>query len=478
MMQIKNDENNTLANYQKHPDPLLNGNPLIESLQVILSKTEVLTRLKKDHPTASTFKDLPKFYQKTQVNHFRMVISPHPQSFFLYQKIMELILCGYIDRNPFSAANTQLRTAIAENAKVGVYSPDLNIAFGMTSAPSCLITGLSGSSKTTTARSVLSLIPQFIQHEQFEGRPFMQPQLTYISFDCAATSSPKALALSFFAAVDSVLNTKYFITWEQRTRDSVERFYANMQLVAAKHHIGLIHIDEVQFFLRYSSSKNSPNLIILESLFNKIGIPVILSCTLEGLDLFQPTQSGDISKLPDMTTTRRMISEREFVFGTYPLASEEFNEIFDAFFPNEICVGGIPGNEFKKAFHRLSAGIPAIINRLARLHHEQIVTVNKKMTDDIETLSQVYRSQFRHIDFALQQIRTSNTTEQPTSAQIEKYEKSLPRAESGHADWNDKKPSKEKKSKKDLQVPDIPNYGATGADDNPVSTDDDFDIGI
>jgi hypothetical protein len=478
MMQIKNDEKNTLANYQKHPDPLLNGNPLSESLQVILSKSEVLNRLKKDHPTISTFKDLPKFYQKTQVNHFRMVISPHPQSFFLYQKIMELILCGYIDRNPFSAANTQLRTTIAENAKGGVYNPDLNIAFGMTSAPSCLITGLSGSSKTTTARSVLSLIPQYIQHEQFEGRPFMRPQLTYISFDCAATSSPKALALSFFAAVDSVLNTKYFITWEKRTRDSVERFYANMQLVAAKHHIGLIHIDEVQFFLRYSSSKNSPNLIILESLFNKIGIPVILSCTLEGLDLFQPTQSGDISKLPDMTTTRRMISEREFVFGIYPLGSNEFNEIFDAFFPHDICVGGKPGDEFKKEFYRLSAGIPAIINRLARLHHEQIVTVNKKETDDVETLSQVYRSQFRHIDYALQQIRTSNTTEQPTSAQMARYEKQLPREEAGHADWNDISSSEKKSTKVEPQVPDMPEYGSRGTGDTPVSTDDDFDVGI
>ena len=477
-MQIKNDEKNTLANYQKHPDPLLNGNPLSESLQVILSKSEVLSRLKKDHPTTSTFKDLPKFYQKTQVNHFRMVIAPHPQSFFLYQKIMELILCGYINRNPLSAANTQLRTTIAENAKSGTYNPDLNLIFGMTSAPSCLITGLSGSSKTTTARSVLSLIPQFIQHEQFEGRPFMQPQLTYISFDCAATSSPKALALSFFAAVDSVLNTKYFVTWEKRTRDSVERFYANMQLVAARHHIGLIHIDEVQFFLKYSSTKNSPNLIILESLFNKIGIPVILSCTLEGLDLFQPTQSGDISKLPDMTTTRRMISEREFVFGTYPLGSMEFNEIFDAFFPSEICIGDKPSEEFKKIFHRLSAGIPAIINRLARLHHEQVVTVGKNITDDIETLNKVYDSQFRHIDFALQQIRISNMGKQPTSTQIKKYENSLPRVESGHADWNAKNTPEKSHTKVEPQVPDMPEYGSVDMRDNVTCTDDDFDVGV
>jgi hypothetical protein len=477
MMQIKNDKS-VIAKYHTHPDPQLNGNPLTESLQVILSKSEVIQRLKKNHPTASTYKDLPKFYKKTQVNHFNKVIAPHPLSFFLYQKIMELMLCGYIDRNPFSAANMNLRTIIAENAKDGDYDPDLNLTFGMTSAPTCVITGLSGSSKTTTARSTLSLIPQFIQHEQYEGRPFMQPQLTYVSFDCAASPSPKALALSFFAAVDKALNTKYFTKWEKRSRDSVERFYANMQLVAIRHNIGLIHIDEVQFFLKYVSSDKSPNLIVLESLFNKIGIPVILSCTLEGLDLFKPSHSGDVSKLPNMTTTRRMLSDREFVFGTYSFDSDEFNEIFDAFFPDEVCVGGKPNEDFKKTFHRLSAGIPAIINRLARLHHEQMVTTNSKITDDVESLTQVYQSQFRHIDYALQQIRISNTTKQPSSSQIENYENSLPRADSGHTDWNNKKSSEKKNTKVEPQVPDMPEYGSTDTKDSAVSTDDNFDVGI
>lgn len=478
MMQINNDEKNVFATYRKHLDTLLNGNPLTEALEVILKKEDVLSRLHRPHPTADNFQELPNFYKKTQLNHFRRVISPHPYSFFLYQKCMELILCGYIDRNPLSATNIKLRTTIGENAQNGIYEENLNLTIGMTSAPSNVITGISGASKTTTARSILSLIPQVIPHKEFEGQPFMHRQLTYISFDCAATKSPKALALSFFAAVDKVLGTQYFQQWERRSKDSVERFYANMQLVATKHHIGLIHIDEVQFFLKYIGSSTSPNLAVIESLFNKIGIPVILSCTLEGLDLFEPVPSNDSSKLPDMTTVRRMLDDREFKFGNYTFNSPEFQKIYDEFFPEAICVGGLPSDEFKLRFHWLSAGIPAIINRLARLHHEQIIITNKQTTDDIETLNSVYKSQFRHIDFALEQIRNSNPDEKPTQHQLTKYEDNLPRRANGDADWGNTKGAEETKTLIAPKVPGIPEYGNSSDSSKSTKSDDDFESGV
>ena len=476
---MQNDQNDILfATYRKHPDPQLNGNPLIEALDVMLDKADVLSKLYRPHPTAIDFQELPNFYKKTQLNHFRKVISPHPTSFFMYQKFMELILCGYIDRNPLTANDIRLRTTIGENAQNGIYDDSLNLTFGMTSAPSCVITGISGASKTTTARSVLSLIRQVIPHKEFEGQPFMKEQLTYISFDCAATKSPKALALSFFAAVDKVLNTQYFQEWERRSKDSVERFYANMQLVAAKHHIGLIHIDEVQFFLKHIGSSTSPDLAVIESLFNKIGIPVILSCTLEGLDLFEPVPSSDSTKLPDITTTRRMLSEREFVFGTYPLESPEFEAIYKEFFPEAICLGGVPSEEFKLRFHQLSAGIPAIINRLARLHHEQIIITKKHSTSDIDTLNSVYKSQFRHINFALEQIRNSNPNEQSTPQQLKNYEKELPRTNNGDADWENTNTNEGTPLSIAPKVPSMPEYGNSSDSSNKVNIDDEFESGV
>ncbi|WP_199526755.1 ATP-binding protein [Pseudoalteromonas sp. bablab_jr004] len=464
------------AVYREHLDTVLNNNPLTEALSVMLKREEVIKKLHKPHPTANDFTEFPSFYKKTQINHFRKVVSPHPHSFYMYHKFMELILCGYVDRNPFQPNYLNQRTTIGENAIEGVYDDNLNLSFSISSAPSCVVTGISGTSKTTTVRSVLSLIPQVIEHESFHGKPFQTKQLTYVSFDCAASKSPKALALSFFAAVDAVLNTQYFKIWEKRSKESVERFYANMQLVAAKHHIGLIHIDEVQFFLKHITSADSPNLTVIESLFNKIGIPVVLSCTLEGLELFEPIPSKDPSKYPDMTTTRRMLDEREFDFGAYSLGSDEFNKIFTDFFPDRICRGSVPKDVFKAEFHRLTVGIPAIINRLARLHHEQ-VTIKKKKTDDIEILNQVYRSQFRHIDFALEQLRMADQTASPNETQLKNYEEALPRDSKGNAVWEVKKTGDNDKPAVVHQVPDIPEYGEPEDNSHPID-DDNFESGF
>ncbi|KXI27041.1 hypothetical protein AX660_02105 [Paraglaciecola hydrolytica] len=477
-MQTDSSKHIEYASYSEHEDPYLNGNPLIESLAAPLERDQVFDRLRHDHLTAPNFSDLSKFYKKTQINHFSRVISPHPTSFFLYQKIMELILCGYITRNPFHAENVRLIATLAENARNGEYLQGVTNITELTTAPSCLASGLSGSSKTTTIREVLKLIKQVIHHREYKGKPFLRTQLTYISFDCAATRSPKALALSFFKAVDDVLHTKYFEEWARRSKDSVERYYANMQLIAAKHHIGFIHIDEVQFFLKYVNAKDSPNLTILESLFNKIGIPVLLSCTTEGLKLFQSIPSEHSTQIPDMTTTRRMVSDHEFVFSTYSFDSKEFDLIFDAFFPEKVCFGGKPGLEFKKTFHRLSVGLPAIINRLARLHHQQIVTLGNRRTDDVELLNDIYKSQFRHIDFALSHLRLSSKLAKPSVKQKNGFEQNLPKKQDGNVDWNgDGKLDKDKQEFVG-QLPKLSEFGNSENSDASVNTDNDFDGGL
>jgi hypothetical protein len=173
-----------------------------------------------------------------------------------------------------------------------------------------------------------------------------------------------------------------------------------------------------------------------------------------------------------------MLSEREFVFGTYPLESLEFEAIYKEFFPEAICLGGVPSKEFKLRFHRLSAGIPAIINRLARLHHEQIIITQKHSTDDIDTLNSVYKSQFRHIDFALEQIRNSNPNEQSTPQQLKNYEKELPRTNNGDADWENTNTNEGTPLSIAPKVPNMPEYGNSSDSSNKVNIDDEFESGV
>lgn len=425
--------------YQKHPIPELNNNPLTEALRVMENKSEILQHLTKVPLT--DISNLSSFYRNARLGSLRNLHIPHQCSVALYHKIMELTLTCYASKNPFEPNVRRATYNIAEEAKKDSY-----LTFcptGLTTAPSCLAHGPSGSSKSTTIRHVLSLIPQVISHTKFYDNVFKQDQLVWISFDCPTTPSPKALALNFFKAVDNALGTLYYESWVSKNRESVESHFGHMQLIAITHCIGFVHIDEVQFLLSYAKSKNAPTLQTIESLFNKIGVPLLLTTTSAGLALFEGTELSQ-GKLPNLTTSRRMLTEREFKFDTFKLDSNMFSELFDALYPSNLCTHGIiPDKNFRKRFHDLSAGLPAVMTRLARLHHEYVLQLNKDTADET-LLQKVFKSQFRLIDPALTQLRLGNVME---------YENKLPKTKEGTNAWSDDTAASDKQENKVATIP-------------------------
>jgi len=410
------------AHYIKHPVDEFNGNPLTESIQVIEGKDEIFQKLTRIPVT--DIENLSSFYQMSRIGALRNLHVPHQCSAALYHKIMELTLNCYSTRNPLDSHSVRTIYTVAQQAKKNTYIKD-NIP-GVTTAPSCLAHGPSGSSKSTTIKNVLSLIPQVIQHTTYEGEPFRQDQLVWVSLDCPSTPSPKALASNFFKAVDRALGTNYNDTWE-KSKLSVDARFGNMQLIALTHCIGFVHIDELQFLLSYAKTKDAPTLQTIEALFNKIGIPVLITTTSAGLALFEGTEAA-CNDAPNLTTPRRMLSEWEFKFNTYPLASTDFNNLIEALYPRSLCSGGNTLDEsFRKTFHHLSAGLPAVMTRLARLNHEYAIKLKSEKTICEKLLQKIYRSQFSLLDKALTYLRSGN---------IPAYEKEAPRTEDGNVNWS------------------------------------------
>jgi hypothetical protein len=453
MQQSKFEPKIVKAKYIEHLDEDLNDNPLTESIHIIMDYDEIRERLVEQPPIQENFWDLPGFYKKTQLNALTRYHVANDYCPFLYHKFCELMLCHYQYRDPFSVEQVRLKTMLSEYAREKTYLlPTVRLA-GVTTAPSSLLHGPSGSGKSTTLRNSLSLIPQVIIHESFKGKPYKSRQITWLSFDCPATASPKALALSFFTAIDSALSktdnpSRYAKEWEGRERVGVEHLYGMMQSLAARYNIGLVHIDELQFFLSYIKSPKSPNLQIIESLFNKIGIPVFLSSTTEGLTLFDPveTESGQI---PDFTIVRRLIDDREYELKPLKYGTKNFNDTFDLFFRPEICIDGkVPTEEFKTQFHYLTAGLQSAIARLARLHHETVIMLNNKCdvgkpkisTGDISVLISVYQKQFHRMDYALSFLREGNVIE---------FDKQCPKTDEGKINY-DSKSEKDNSSNKPI----------------------------
>jgi hypothetical protein len=393
--------------------PELEGNPLTEALPHI-EGAELLKILTHIPEIPDNFQKAPQYAKEFQLRKLKKAHIPQAIMTGLYESIYSAILDRYNAYHPMSAKHMRKQLQLAEVAVNKVKFSSEGIYSSI--APSMLVDGQSGSGKTTLIRSTLHMLPQVIEHESYKGRLFRQDQLVWVSFDLPSTASKKALALNFFKAVDAALGIdKYHKKWSEKPRESVDSHLNAMQLIAETHHIGIIHIDEIQFMLKYPQGKDTPSFAVLEALFNKLGVPVILSTTTQGLALFD-TDNGE-NQFVDMTTTRRMLSERQFTCKIHKAEDKFFNQLFDALFPPQVCTEGKPpGREFRLRFHRHSCGLPFMMVRLAHLHHETIFRLREKLpqkaesiqTDDIDSLNKTYNKQFRLIHRALENLRNGN----------------------------------------------------------------------
>lgn len=415
------------AQYEPHPDMNLNGNPLTEAITVELDKEAFLRSIASKPNIQDNFWSLPPFYQMTQLRQLTDIHAPLPQTWNMYNKLLGLILYSYTRRDPFSREMMMLRTSVAEQIRKGTFNQ--NLPLGLTTAPSVLVSGDSGTGKTTTIRTVLRSIPQVIQHTSYNGKHFTTKQLAWVSFDLPPNGAPKAMAANFFRSVDIALGTSYTDEWNSRSKDSVERHLSGMQQVALEHNLGLAHVDELQFMLAYAKHPNSPSLQILESLFNKMGIPIVQSCTAEGLKLFDALPDGDHRIGTDATTVRRMLNDRAFPFSNHMGDSGYFRELFSTLFPEGLIRHSNPNDlyAFRDKFYQLSCGLPAIMIRLALLHHESLVNLLGKPeiqhkgyhTYDVNLLERVYKNQFSLIDPALAQYRRGDKGGYESSIRME-----------------------------------------------------------
>jgi hypothetical protein len=387
------------ANYRPHPDNTINGNPLIECLHPLLEEKEIKRRLTFKPVYADKFAELHPFYKSLNVRRLWEVYIPSDLSTVLYWKFFEYILDSYRYRNPLSSTMARFVDLLAEeNRREG--DNYLSVPPGMTIAPGSVVTGPSGSGKTSGTRGALKLIPQVISHAGYrDANDFYLEQLVWTSFDCPPTGSMKDMTLNFMKSVDDALQTTYFREWEKRRKNyTVEAFIVQAQIIAANHYIGLVHIDELQFMLKYKSEA-SPDLIKLEAMFNKIGVPIITSTTSEGMDLF------DL----DLTSSRRMMSERIFKILPVSYSSAYADEFIAALFPTELWGDNVQKNHphFLQEFFELTAGLQAVMVRLARLHLDYC-TKKELSNFDINILNRVFDSQFEKIQPALLLLKINN----------------------------------------------------------------------
>ena len=276
------------AKYIESEFPFYRGNPLIEALteHVIEDEDALHSQLMTTFNLPDDLWSMDEMSAKDYIALLDDIYIPHVNTWQLYVNIIQQIKVGYRKKNPLSSDGQKLLNLISIMNRDGQSEALENRIAALAGKARCsLSVGVSGVGKTESTRSVLERIPQVISHRMYNGQRLELDQLVWVSFDVTSTNSIKGLAANFFEAVDRAIGTHYAIQFSN-FKEPVDVFIGNMRTICIKHAIGFVHIDECQHLLRRMKSQYSASVADLESMFNRLGIPMLMTCTPEGVNLF------------------------------------------------------------------------------------------------------------------------------------------------------------------------------------------------
>ncbi|MGK0270505.1 MAG: hypothetical protein ACI88H_001151 [Cocleimonas sp.] len=250
--------------------PSFKGNPLIECLPKLGSTAEVINRLSRLPKTV--LRSAPAGERASElVAALSNIFVGLPQHYDLALFIDTKIKQGYVSRNPCLNVTSKLLQKNYEsmlNGNLGSNIIDLTLDNSPTSG---IIYGVPGTGKSTSLKRNLSFYNQVIVHESLN-----LTQITYLYIDFPHDGSLKTLCKNFFDALSHAIR-KPQTQWMER-RESLDSMLAKMQAAAVRFNIGILIIDEFQFWR--SQTKSSDQVIgFLVSLINTIKLPVIFSGT-------------------------------------------------------------------------------------------------------------------------------------------------------------------------------------------------------
>ena len=264
------------AEYREQVVPSYRGNPLAEALPPHYSKEEVFKRIRYQPEYEEAHRHLSLEERFLMLGHAQRFFEPFPQHFDLVRTFSRMLRDGYVGRNPlhrgyFPDSEEKLAALTWEQFQEedgDEPPPGFNLGF--------TLTGISGIGKSRMFERIRRLLPQIIQHTNYQGRRFTWTQLVWFKLDCPYSGSLNELCINFFTQIDAILGTNYYDRYGIKRQPSKGAMIGYMARVARNHSLGALILDEIQN-LRLAQNKEDLKLLsYLVQLDNDFGVPVVL----------------------------------------------------------------------------------------------------------------------------------------------------------------------------------------------------------
>lgn len=272
------------AIYTSHGRAIYQGNPWIEALPNNPDDEDMMEALGGSIPYAESERELPGYERQSCVQSLTHVCIPIDQNLRIARKIYNSIREGYVNRNPL--ADRMKNIVMRMQEAVRNRDPSFQSMDG-SNANACgfCIIGDSGLGKTTAFRRALNLFPQMIVHQEYQGMPFHNIQIVWMKLECPHDASVKGLCSEFFMKFDQLTGDNTYQKYASGGRATTDQMIPQMAMIAQRHGLGLLVIDEIQNLSKAKSGGAEKMLNFIVQLINTIGLPVLLVGIPEAVEL-------------------------------------------------------------------------------------------------------------------------------------------------------------------------------------------------
>ena len=287
------------ALYTPSARALYRGNPWIEALPDNLSDEELFQALRGKIPYDENERTLDYYQREACVQSLAHVFIPLGETGEIARKIDAAIREGYVSRNPLVSGWNR------EMGKLQECVQSLDADFHHLSGNNanacgfCLV-GDSGMGKTSAVNHTLAIYPQALYHSSYNGTSFPCVQIVWMRLECPQDASVKGLCSEFFMEFDRITGENTFHKFAAGGRATTDQMIPQMAMLAQRHGLGLLVIDEIQNLSAAKSGGAQRMLNFIVQLVNKIGLPVLLVGT--------PPAIGLLSA--DLMTIRRSTGQQ------------------------------------------------------------------------------------------------------------------------------------------------------------------------
>ena len=272
------------AIYTEPAQRLYQGNPVIEALPEPLPLDELIDALTYFPPYDEAERQYESFDRQLSPAQIHTCFIPRSIHIEMTRKFHSALCLGYASRNPMTASFVSDLTELSNCIK----AKDSN--FEQTRLSNAIsagfsVFGSSGTGKSSAMNRIEDLYPQIIEHKSYMGRPFHYKQIVWMKLECPPDGQLKGLLVNFFSEFDRLTGDTTLTKFAKNGRATIDQLIPQMSLIARRHSLGVLVIDEIQNLVKTKLGTKEEMLKCLKSLVNVVGIPIIHIGTPEAISV-------------------------------------------------------------------------------------------------------------------------------------------------------------------------------------------------